>query len=133
MVAMGTCIGSSYAHLFVGYVEQSLFQAYIGNFPNSLCPFVSSSICSSLFPHRDTTNGISAKSSKYTGRISKSVELFGYFLQSDTSDILRPKTQLVPMSPIVCLIPYSLSRYPILNIVTARELPEYKCYILRIF
>eukprot|EP00061_Rhincodon_typus_P000455 g11778.t1 len=28
VVAMGTCIGPSYACLFVGYVEQSLFRTY---------------------------------------------------------------------------------------------------------
>ncbi|XP_059846299.1 uncharacterized protein LOC132405480 [Hypanus sabinus] len=32
-VAMGTCMGLSYVCLFVGYVEQSMFQAYTGDCP----------------------------------------------------------------------------------------------------
>eukprot|EP00061_Rhincodon_typus_P014356 g41320.t1 len=31
---MGTCMGSSYACLFVGYVEQSLFRSYTGSIPH---------------------------------------------------------------------------------------------------
>eukprot|EP00061_Rhincodon_typus_P004923 g23743.t1 len=33
-VAMGTCMGPSYACLFVGYMEQSLFRSYTGTIPH---------------------------------------------------------------------------------------------------
>eukprot|EP00061_Rhincodon_typus_P015244 g42810.t1 len=52
-VARGTCIGPSYACLFVEYVEQSLFHCYAGPIPHLFLCYIDDCIGAALCSHKE--------------------------------------------------------------------------------
>eukprot|EP00061_Rhincodon_typus_P001154 g13886.t1 len=52
-VAMGTCMGPSYACLFVGYVEKSLFRSYSGTIPHLFLRYIDDYIGTALCFHEE--------------------------------------------------------------------------------
>ncbi|XP_059827357.1 divergent protein kinase domain 1C isoform X2 [Hypanus sabinus] len=57
-VAMDTCMGPSYACLFVGYVEQSMLQIYTGTTPQLLLRYVDNYIGAASCTHAELVNFI---------------------------------------------------------------------------
>ncbi|XP_032873452.1 nicotinamide riboside kinase 1 isoform X1 [Amblyraja radiata] len=56
--AMGTCMGPSYACFFVGYVEQSLFEAYRGPIPKRYLSYIDDYIRATSCTHAELTDFI---------------------------------------------------------------------------
>eukprot|EP00061_Rhincodon_typus_P004714 g23261.t1 len=52
-VAMGTLMGPSYACLFVGYVEQSLFRCYTGTIPHLFPRYIDDCITAASCSHEE--------------------------------------------------------------------------------
>eukprot|EP00061_Rhincodon_typus_P007548 g29354.t1 len=52
-VAMGTRMGLSYAYLFIGYVEQSLFRCYTGTSPHLFLRYIDDCISTALCSHEE--------------------------------------------------------------------------------
>eukprot|EP00061_Rhincodon_typus_P001871 g16007.t1 len=52
-VAMGTCMDPSYACLFEGYMEQSLFQSYTGPIPHLLLRYIDECIGAASCSHEE--------------------------------------------------------------------------------
>eukprot|EP00061_Rhincodon_typus_P001001 g13404.t1 len=52
-VAMGTCMGPSYACLFVGYMEQSLFRSYTGPIPHIFLRYINDCIGAASCSHEE--------------------------------------------------------------------------------
>eukprot|EP00061_Rhincodon_typus_P001628 g15325.t1 len=52
-MAMGTRMGPSYACLFVGYMEQSLFLSYTGPIPHLFLTYVDDCISAALCSHEE--------------------------------------------------------------------------------
>eukprot|EP00061_Rhincodon_typus_P003395 g19981.t1 len=50
---MGTRMGSSYACLFIGYVEQSLFRSYTGPIPHLFLCYIDDCIGAALCSHEE--------------------------------------------------------------------------------
>eukprot|EP00061_Rhincodon_typus_P000071 g10351.t1 len=50
---MGTCMGPSYACLFVEYVEQSLFRCYTGTVPHLFLHYIDDCIGDASCSHRE--------------------------------------------------------------------------------
>eukprot|EP00061_Rhincodon_typus_P000486 g11851.t1 len=52
-MAMGTRMGPSYACLFVGNVEQSLFRSYAGPIPHLFLRYINDCIGAALYSHEE--------------------------------------------------------------------------------
>eukprot|EP00061_Rhincodon_typus_P002967 g18951.t1 len=52
-VAMGIHMGPSYACLFVGYVEQSIFRSHTGTIPHLFLRYIDDCICANLCSHKE--------------------------------------------------------------------------------
>eukprot|EP00061_Rhincodon_typus_P001648 g15371.t1 len=52
-MAMGTCMGPSYACLFVGYMEQSLFRSYTGTIPYLFLCYIDDCISAASCSHKE--------------------------------------------------------------------------------
>eukprot|EP00061_Rhincodon_typus_P000625 g12252.t1 len=50
---MGTRMGPSYACLFIGYVEQSLFSCYIGTIPHLFLLYIDNCISAASCSHKE--------------------------------------------------------------------------------
>eukprot|EP00061_Rhincodon_typus_P017503 g46216.t1 len=57
-MAMGTCMGPSYACLFTGYVEQSLFHCYTGTIPQLLLRYIDDCIDAASYSHEELEQSI---------------------------------------------------------------------------
>eukprot|EP00061_Rhincodon_typus_P002025 g16404.t1 len=80
-VAMGTYMGPSYARLFVGYVEQSLFCCYTGTIPHFLLCYIDDCISTASCSHKELEQVINFTNTfhpnfKFTWTISDSSLFF---------------------------------------------------------
>eukprot|EP00061_Rhincodon_typus_P012213 g37804.t1 len=76
-MAMGTCMGPSYACLFVGYVKQSLFRSYTGTIPHLFLRYIDNCIGAASCSHEELEQFINFTSTfhpnlKFTWTISDS-------------------------------------------------------------